>query len=418
MKKYLEGGLNIIFYILLIGLFAKGEIFRVKASWISFTFTSVKNLALLFIVWWIVLSFFQKKKPYMSLWFGLALVGAILSTIVSINTTTSLRSLFILFVYAGWFYGMRILLRDSQKTLHFIIFFLSIGLMINLANLWFHSMVGINNIIEGYPFWKGKNALGLFLVFNLCVCGSLLRKIENTKWLWLLALNMILLIIGIIFSYSRGAWIAGVVALLGVICCKYKKMIWILLGSFILLGIFSPPLVSQRMKSIFDVNEINVHSRIHLWQQSIGIVKKHLLMGTGLGTFTQAYHEEYPNTVPLKGEASRLIRHAHNLYLQILVETGILGLGICLLLIFIGLIRGIRKILQISGDNQGKAIIYGSFLSIICFLVYSLFDCTLSWQFIGDSFSHINLILLSFWAIVLIPSEQNTGNIKTVDTYA
>lgn len=45
--KILEKGFNILFYIILVGLFLKGEVFR----FYGLTFTSVKNLVLIFIFW-------------------------------------------------------------------------------------------------------------------------------------------------------------------------------------------------------------------------------------------------------------------------------------------------------------------------------------------------------------------------------
>lgn len=48
---FLKKSFLIFFYIILIGLFLKGEVFRFH----GITFTSVKNLVLVFIVWWLVM---------------------------------------------------------------------------------------------------------------------------------------------------------------------------------------------------------------------------------------------------------------------------------------------------------------------------------------------------------------------------
>lgn len=48
---FLKKGFLIFFYIILVGLFLKGEVFRFH----GITFTSVKNFVLVFIVWWLIM---------------------------------------------------------------------------------------------------------------------------------------------------------------------------------------------------------------------------------------------------------------------------------------------------------------------------------------------------------------------------
>lgn len=290
----------------------------------------------------------------------------------------------VLLIYILWFFSVR----DVIKPRNTAILFVSLAGLVNISDLYFHYSVGIGEVLEKYPFWDGKNALGLFLVMALCMSGSL------TGRLW--GLNSLLLIIGTVFSYSRGAWFSGVVAILGLAGYRFKRFVFIIIGCAVIFFIISPRAVTNRL-----MDDTNVKERLRLWDNTIEIIKKRPIIGYGLGTFTEVYRDNYPDSIPLSGEGSRIIRHAHSLYLQLLVETGILGLGIFLFLIITGIVYGIRNFIK-----DRDPVRYGSLLGITAFLVYSITDCTVSWRFAGDSFSHINLIWVLLWSIVLRPCHN------------
>lgn len=288
---------------------------------------------------------------------------------------------YVLLIYILWFYSAR----DVLKPKNTAILFVSLAVLVNILDLYFHYSVGIGEVLEKYPFWDGKNALGLFLVMALCMSGSLNGKV------W--GVNSLLLIIGIVFTYSRGAWISGIVSCLGLLVYRLRRSALVILGCIAIFLIVFPRSISERA-----MDSTNIRQRLELWHNSIEIIKKNPIIGTGLGTFTKVYRDNYPGSIPLSGEGSRVIRHAHSLYLQLLVETGIVGLAVFLVLVIIGFVFGIKNFLK-----ERDPVRYGSLLGIMAFLVYNITDCTTSWQFIGDSFSHINLIWVLLWAIVLKP---------------
>lgn len=297
-------------------------------------------------------------------------------------------------------------MRRAEVVINTIILLIILSGLVNLLNLYFHYSTSGAAIIENYPFWKGKNALGLFLVISFCLSCSLRGR---RCWSVAGAINALLLIPGIIFSYSRSAWMAGVVAAAGLILFRCKRMLFLMVICIILLLGFSPDVVFRRAKAVFSQQDKNMNQRIELWGNTLDMVQKRPVTGTGLGTFTEAYLSEFPDSFPGKGEGSRPIRHAHNLYLQLLAETGILGLLLFMVMVVAGLFYGIRNIVR-EEDIFLKSIRYGSLMGIIAFLIYSLFDCTVSWRFIGDSFLHINLIWLLLWVIILRPGDTGSGD--------
>src|SRR3989344_1987682 len=81
----------------------------------------------------------------------------------------------------------------------------------------------------------------------------------------------------------------------------------------------------RRARSIFDVGELSNRTRIAIWKESIRGVLKHPLLGVGLANFPQVLGEDT--------RAGRKGASAHNLYLDLAVEAGVM-MGILALLFF------------------------------------------------------------------------------------
>ncbi len=89
--------------------------------------------------------------------------------------------------------------------------------------------------------------------------------------------------------------------------------------------------------------------RIAIWRDAWKMVEQNPLFGQGLGTFQWTY-PAYETVDP-----DRPARYAHNDYLQILIETGIIGLGL-LLWFFVSVWRVAVKNLRDSTDPLVKGI--------------------------------------------------------------
>jgi len=109
--------------------------------------------------------------------------------------------------------------------------------------------------------------------------------------------------------------------------------------------------------------------RAHFWRGTVGIIKDHPLLGTGLGAF--------PATYPLYDTASGSYRleQAHNDYLQILSDAGVVGglLGLIFLLVLFG--AALRRMQ--SPDRFRRGVALGALAGCAGALVHSFFDFTL-----------------------------------------
>jgi O-antigen ligase len=110
-------------------------------------------------------------------------------------------------------------------------------------------------------------------------------------------------------------------------------------------------------------------SRTHIWQVTLKVIGDHLPFGTGLGAFGQAYTQHDT----LSGQD--LVEQAHNDYLQVLSDAGIVGAIIGAAFLFWFFKNGFRNIRRENVFRRGIAV--GAFAGCFAVLVHSIFDFVL-----------------------------------------
>lgn len=146
----------------------------------------------------------------------------------------------------------------------------------------------------------------------------------------------------VILSWSRGAWLGLFASLLAVVVAIPRRWLHSLLLLVAALGIGAalwsfnllPNSIISRVTSVFedtfsvtDVRGVDIDpqnyaviERLAHWQAALEMARAHPFLGVGFGNYEAAY-EDY-----------RLINwkfslgHAHNFYLNVLAETGMIGL--------------------------------------------------------------------------------------------
>lgn len=137
--------------------------------------------------------------------------------------------------------------------------------------------------------------------------------------------------IGVILCGSLAGWALLIVALGGALLLvnpayRPRPLVTIALmggglAALLALVIFAAPSADLRI----DTNQPGM-SRIDFWQNGARMARDYFPFGSGVGTFEQLYHlREDPGLV-----GRTFVNHAHNDYLEIVIETGLLG---CLLFV-------------------------------------------------------------------------------------
>jgi O-antigen ligase len=109
--------------------------------------------------------------------------------------------------------------------------------------------------------------------------------------------------------------------------------------------------------------------RAHFWKVALNIAADHPVIGSGLGSFGIAY-TRYDSRNGLMR-----LEQAHNDYLQILSDAGIIGAALGLFFIFVLFRKGFQR--KGSDDLFRSGIALGALAGCFAVLVHSFFDFTL-----------------------------------------
>lgn len=228
---------------------------------------------------------------------------------------------------------------------------------------------------------------------------------SNSKAILLIlsGLTTLVLLAGLITSWSRGAWLGfgvSVIVMAFAIPRKLSTSLSVTIGIVIVaFGLLVAGLIPQSIVSRIttaatdfitideirgvDITTVNyaVVERIAHWQAALNMTEANPVTGVGLGNYEIVYNEY------------RLLNwkeplgHAHNYYLNILAETGIIGFLV--FMIFWIVVFYITWHTRQHPDPIARAIGIGLLGSWTYIAIHSLFDNL----YVNNLFLHIGLLL-------------------------
>lgn len=298
-------------------------------------------------------------------------------------------------LYAAVFYASLYLIRDAASCRRFITMLFAAAVAVALIDLAYHWGKGLRRIVDqGYPFWDGKNALGLFMALALGLSAPLAWRGGASRWgAAVCAMGLLSVFLCGIYSYSRGAWLAmAAVACAFALMRSWKTVLLIALAALVLIPL-PHTRVMRRVVYTGHAYDVNAATRVEVWQSALALIGAHPLRGVGPGEFRTAAHQRAgvaPDRDLSRSARARLrhLSHAHNLFLQVGAEAG-MGALLALLWACIAVARKARAALRQSPDGSARGIA----AALAGFLAFSLVDCSWTGRFTGNSFMHINLIM-------------------------
>jgi len=244
--------------------------------------------------------------------------------------------------------------------------------------------------------FENPNVFGEYLIMliPLALTFMLLAKKMSGKSLSLVSL--VASVAALIFTWSRGAWLGCIVSLLIFFIILNKNS----LGAYIMgmlafpLAIpFLPESIVSRFTSIGNMTDSSTSYRVYIWEASLGMIKDFPLTGIGIGTGAyQAVYSEYAlagiETAP----------HSHNLYMQIMIELGILGFAVFMLTMFLFVNKAFTFIKSTS-FSDARLLVGAVTCGIVAILVQGLTDYVwynyrvfaFFWMMIGIASTAINI---------------------------
>ncbi len=188
------------------------------------------------------------------------------------------------------------------------------------------------------------------------------------------------LVTGVLCSLSRGAWVAMTGATLATavfVSLRRRRILWVWLGGILGAGAIALvgwsgmwKRVTDRLGTLLD-EKILTHGLVALWHDSIQAARDFWLTGTGLGTFRYVYGMYYQQPT------DAWFHYAENQYLQAIIETGVFGLVLIVVMIaVVGL--SCRRIVSRDLDPRASAFAIAGLFALVTQAIHACFDFGLS----------------------------------------
>jgi O-antigen ligase len=310
--------------------------------------------------------------------------------------------------------------KDDLNRLAPMVFFLLVSQMMVGLLAWYTPGILPSAWIDEELRTTGTvGSYGAFAA-TMLFCGLfLLQSALNQKAAWiriLYLLSFALAGFGVFMSFSRGAWAAGTLVILGLLWIDRKHIIQVGLVVVPLIYVLANgPLASQvdwaseRLYS--ERSEQSALVRLPVIQASVEMFLAKPFLGWGYENFNrydwQFYQPVEGVTAPVKDISS------HNFYLTLLAEQGIGGTFLFLFPLFWWLIRSFKKLRTLPMDG-----------------VWSRRSLILSWLFIFaymtiNMFHNMRIVFgLSLWWVGLAlianavehPDEPKSSSLPSLDS--
>lgn len=154
----------------------------------------------------------------------------------------------------------------------------------------------------------------------------------------------------LILTWSRGAWLGLIFAALLFLFMWHRRSVWVVLAgvaSVPFLPMLLPDSIVSRFTSIGNMSDSSTSYRVYIWRATVNMIRDHSLTGIGIGE--GAWRRLYPLYSYLGVEAAP---HSHNLYLQIWLELGIVGLLVFVVFLFLLYQSGFTLFSKLSGGCE------------------------------------------------------------------
>lgn len=228
------------------------------------------------------------------------------------------------------------------------------------------------NPFGGFMAWNAAVGIGTFVGLIIAFWRGR-KKLDRKEWTWLLFVGVCAVAssLALLLSWSRGAWL-GFAAAMAVFLLLWPRRAW--LGPVLLLAALAlfalgwqldlvPAPLANRLAGFaqdvrlgdvrgVDINDTNyaVVERLAHWQSAVDMARDNLWLGVGFGNYEPAYGDYALINWPYP------LGHAHNYYLNILAETGVLGAAFYLLLWAAVFLKTLSLLGRLTWPQRGVAL--------------------------------------------------------------
>lgn len=276
---------------------------EVKLSSASFSV----NLALMLAVFFISAAFsYTRASSVMVFALYLVFTAAIFPVINCGRDKTRLRKMIFMFVFAGFFVSLYGIFQHFFGD--------------NTGHAWIDEEMFSDIKVRVYSTFENPNVLGEYLIMLIPLCGAM---IYGAKRFWSKCFYFVVIAsaaVCLLFTQSRGCWLGIILAAVIFAFFVDKRLVALGIIALMFAPTILPESIVNRFLSIGNMSDSSTSYRVYIWLGTLRMLKSFWWNGIGLGT--EAFNRVYP----IYSYSAVTALHSHNLYLQLVTESGAAGI--------------------------------------------------------------------------------------------
>ncbi|MFN5642241.1 MAG: O-antigen ligase family protein [Sphingobacteriales bacterium] len=343
----------------------------------------------------ILLAIHQRKKIFpifnspITVLLILSLFWVVITILFSVVPLLSIKYLLAKLWYIIPFtIGVLFFMNDEQSLIRAAKYIVLSLLFTVLVILFRHALLGFS--FDGikyimWPFYRNHVNYGALLVCLIPVAIGL--YFNNRNW----AIVVIILLVGLFFTYSRGAWLALAVGGIMVWLIKRRMVQWALLSATIIVLSISVWLLKDNhylrfrpnyeqtiyhyhlddhLSATYTFRDLSTVERFYRWIAATKMIKERWIFGYGPNSFYPYYKQYTVNSFRTYVSGNPERSTVHNYFLLLFAEQGLPGLLLFTTLLFYMMWSAQELYHQLENKfYKGVALIIGSILSMISVLI-------------------------------------------------
>ncbi len=242
---------------------------------------------------------------------------------------------------------------------------------------------------------RPRGTLGHYMTYSgvlmLVVCAAAARLIQVGKqWIWP-AIAVPALLVALVVTESRNAWVGTMVAIGVLLAIRNAKLTIVLPVAAVLFLLAAPSIAQRRALSVFDLHNPTNQDRIAMLESGAAMIHDHPWFGVGLNMVPRMYplYRTADAVDPAGSVGPQTRAHLHNVPVQIAAERGLPALAAFLWFVVVAGRDLFRQLLR----GPHKAVAGAGAAALVAMLAAGLFEYNF-----GDS-----EFLVLFLGIITLP---------------
>ncbi len=317
------------------------------------------------------LSSFAMGKS-LSIWaiYG-AFIGVYFLIINLIHNRTQLRNLLVTFVVSG-------LLVCLYGICQYVFGW-------DTAQAWMDEEMFSDIKMRIYSTLENPNVLGEYILLVLPVAIGMMWTGKGALQKMTYGVISAVLFLALILTFSRGCWVGLLVAAAVFVTFAAGKLWGLGLVALPIIPAVLPESIINRFTSIGNMKDSSTSYRVYIWMGTLAMIRDFWVSGIGMGA------EAFTAVYPFYSYNGIVAPHSHNLFLQILVESGIVGILIFAFILCFFFKRMVTGYQIAGGKGEPLSTMITAISAGVCgFLVQGMFDnCFYNYR-----------VMLIFWIVI------------------